>query len=142
MRARVYAYVAGALLLLLGTLGFLTTGFSGFVEADSGDVLLGLRLNPTLNLVHLALGAAWLWAGASEEPLAGAATGLVGAVLVALGVGGLWLTGRPDLNVLAVNRLDNLVHVLVGGLGVLAVLSRGSLRAGARSPRQARETER
>lgn len=121
MRTRVCAYAAGSLLLLLGTVGFVVTGFSGLFETHSEHVLLGLRLNPALNLVHLALGSAWLRAGASAPGTTRAATGLVAALVLLLGLLGLWLTGRPDLNVLAVNTAAAAVHLTAGGLGLLAM---------------------
>lgn len=119
VRTRVYARTAGVLLLVLGTAGFVVTGFSGFWEADSGNVLLGLRLNPALNLVHLAAGAALLRAGAGGAATARTATGVVGILVLGLGLTGLWLTDRPDLNVLAVNTTAVVLHLTVGTLALV-----------------------
>jgi Domain of unknown function (DUF4383) len=53
---RVAALLLGAGYVVIGVLGFIATGFTGFV-ADTDDALLGFDLNIFHNIVHLAIGA-------------------------------------------------------------------------------------
>ena len=121
------------LLLLLGALGFvpgITSDYADlrFAGPGSGARLLGLfQVSVVHNLVHLALGLAGL---ALARSVAGARLFLVGAGAVYLA---LWLTGlavdrRDAANVLAVNRADAWLHLLLGAamlvLGLLATRRR------------------
>jgi hypothetical protein len=54
------ALAIGVVYTLVGVVGFIITGFSGFVE-PSGDLLLGIfEINPLHNIVHLIIGVAGL----------------------------------------------------------------------------------
>jgi hypothetical protein len=88
--ARLYAAVAGALLLVLGILGF-------FYDASFGDLdsyeeaLGGLRVNGWLNLLYLATGALGLLvAGASSRGYS-LAIGFLYTALAIVGWGSGWL---------------------------------------------------
>jgi Domain of unknown function (DUF4383) len=82
--ARLYAALAGALLLVLGVLGFFYT--ASFGELDSYEEALGaVQVNGWLNLLYVATGAIGLLvAGASSRAFALAA----GFLYVALGIAG------------------------------------------------------
>lgn len=120
MVARVVAVGLGVLYLALGTFGFLWTGFEAWVEPDTDAFVLVFRLNPSHNLVHLAIGAALVVAGAGRAGTARSVVALVGAAYLAVGVAGFWVTGAPDWNVLALNTADNLLHVATGVVALLA----------------------
>ncbi len=102
----------GALLVLWGIAGFFVTGFSDFA-GQSGTWVLGLRVNPLQNTLHVVFGAALLLAFPRLKALSG--TGLLVALLclVTFGFG----TARYDdqvVNFLNVNSGSNAVHLLAG----------------------------
>jgi len=113
---RLSALVAGAIFTAVGVAGFLVTGIDGFAE-DYGEPLLGLRVNPLHNLLHLGTGAVALLFARST-----AGAGLFG-VLLAGGYGlvfvyGLKAVGHPRADVLALNWADNVAHLIAALAGV------------------------
>jgi hypothetical protein len=109
MQARRFAQVFGAVYVVVGFLGFVVTGFSQFA-ATSGDKLILFGVNPLHNLVHVAVGAAWLAASRTETG-ARVVSALIGAVYLVVGVVGLFLVdGSSELNILNLNQPDNLLH--------------------------------
>jgi hypothetical protein len=109
MQARRFAQVFGAVYVVVGLLGFVVTGFSQFA-ATSGDKLILFGVNPLHNLVHVAVGAAWLAASRTETG-ARVVSALIGAVYLVVGVVGLFLVGgSSELNILNLNQPDNLLH--------------------------------
>ncbi|AYF27905.1 hypothetical protein CSH63_10725 [Micromonospora tulbaghiae] len=117
------------LLLLLGALGFVpgvTSDYADlrFAGPGSGARLLGVfQVSAVHNLVHLVLGVAGL---VLARTVAGARAFLVGAgaVYLALWLYGLAVDRRDAANVLAVNRADSWLHLLLGvamlALGLVA----------------------
>jgi Domain of unknown function (DUF4383) len=127
MQARRFAQVFGAVYMVVGLLGFVVTGFSQFA-ATSGDKLILFGVNPLHNLVHVAVGAAWLAASRSESS-ARVVSALIGAVYLVVGVVGLFLVGgSSELNILNLNQPDNLLHFASALAGLYFGL------AGRRSP--------
>lgn len=92
--ARLYAPVAGAVLLLLGVLGFFyTASFDGL--GDYEEALGALQVNGWLNLFYVAVGALGLLvAGVSSRTY----SLLVGLLFTALAIVG-WGTGWLNLAV-------------------------------------------
>src|SRR5882762_4002143 len=85
--ARLYAALAGALLFVLGIVGFFY-GSSFGAPGEVAEALAGLRVNAWLNLLYAALGAlGLLLAGSASRAYALGA----GALLTVLGVWGLAL---------------------------------------------------
>jgi len=116
--ARLYAAAAGALLFVLGIVGF----FYGSDFGAPGEVahaLAGLRVNAWLNLLYAALGALGLLlagGGGSRAYAFGA-----GAVLTALGVWGLALDpGAAILGFLPAAGTNEALALVLGLLGLLA----------------------
>ncbi len=117
------------LLLLLGALGFVpgvTSDYADlrFAGPGSGARLFGVfQVSAVHNLVHLVLGVAGL---VLARTVAGARAFLVGAgaVYLVLWLAGLAIDGRDAANVLAVNRADSWLHLLLGAamlaLGLVA----------------------
>ncbi|MFJ5988972.1 DUF4383 domain-containing protein [Lentzea sp. NPDC092896] len=102
----------GALLVLWGVAGFFVTGLSSFA-GESETWILGLRVNPLQNVIHLVFGAALLLAVPRLKALSG--TGLLVAVafLVLFGLG---LARYDDevVNFLNVNPGSNALHLFAG----------------------------
>ncbi|HEU5254086.1 MAG TPA: DUF4383 domain-containing protein [Solirubrobacterales bacterium] len=119
--ARLYACVAGPVLLLLGVVGFFYT--ASFGDLDSYEEALGaLQVNGWLNVLYLATGAIGvLVAGVSSRPYSLAVGGLYLALAI-VGWGSEWL------------------NLLVGLLGLAAAW--GTPRGESRRPRARRETPR
>lgn len=109
------ALVLGAVYLLVGVVGwFVTDRFTG---QDEDALLLGLHLNGTHNVVHLALGVGFLGASTRAD-WARAVNTVFGAVLVLVGLVGL--TGVLDtlLNVEDAAAFDNYVHLATGAVAL------------------------
>ena len=106
------AISTGALLALWGIAGFFVTGFSSFA-GESDTWVLGLRVNPLQNTLHLVFGAALLLAAPRLKALSG--VGLLTAVLF-LVVFGLGLARYDDqvVNFLNVNPGSNGLHLFAG----------------------------
>jgi hypothetical protein len=115
--ARLYATAAGALLLVVGILGFFYSasfGSPGTVEGALGI----LRVNGWLNALHIATGALGLQAaGYASRPYALA----IGALYTVLGVWGLALgSGEAVLGFLPAAGGDEALHLALGVLGLAA----------------------
>ena len=108
-RNRALAYGLGAVYLLVGAVGFAITGGTGFASTH-GEHLLGIfEVNPLHNVVHLLVGALLVLAARNGERAAASVNTLVGAVYLAVGVLGL-VVGDSDLNILALNPADHVLH--------------------------------
>ena len=129
--ARLYAALAGALLFVLGIVGF----FYGASFGSPGEVahaLAGLRVNAWLNLLYAALGAlGLLLAGTSSRAYALGA----GALLTALGVWGLALDpGGAILGFLPAAGANEALALVLGLLGLLAAAGTPRHRSAGPSP--------
>ena len=137
--AQWYCLLAGAVLLLVGLLGFLVNADfsvgnvpSGTVE---GDTLLGFEVNGWHNVVHLASGLVLL-AAANTRPTAKAVAltfGLVYGLVAIIGI----IDGRDVLGLIPVNAPDHLLHVGLAALGIIAALvskSRKTTHTGVHNP--------
>jgi hypothetical protein len=128
---RLIATVFGAVYLLVGLLGFAVTSGIGFF-ATEGNNLIIFEVNPLHNVIHLAIGAALLYAGLKNTATARAVNAAVGAVYLLVGVVGLFLLSSP-LNIIALNGADNVLHlasaVLLLGVGLSLDKSPAAARA-------------
>ncbi len=120
----------GAVYVVVGLLGFLVTGFSGFAEPNTNQHLLGFELNPFHNVGHLLTGMTGLLLG---RTLAGARA--YGWVLVVshiglLAFGLLYANQNTALNFFSFNVPDNVLHVGVILVGLVIAL----MPAGRRRP--------
>ncbi len=106
------AISTGALLALWGVAGFFVTGFGSFA-GESETWVLGLRVNPLQNTIHLVFGAALIVAAPRLKALSG--TALLVAVLF-LVLFGLGLARYDDqvVNFLNVNPGSNALHLFAG----------------------------
>jgi hypothetical protein len=117
---RLIATVFGAVYLLVGLVGFAVTSGVGFFSTE-GSSLIIFEVNPLHNVIHLAIGAALLYAGVKDVQLARTFNTAVGAVYLLVGILGLFLLSSP-LNIIALNGADNVLHlasaVLLLGVGL------------------------
>jgi hypothetical protein len=117
---RLVATVFGAVYLLVGLVGFVVTSGVGFVSTEGANLII-FEINPLHNVVHLAIGAALLYAGVKDVQLARTVNTAVGAVYLLVGILGLFLLNSP-LNIIALNGADNVLHlasaVLLLGVGL------------------------
>ena len=106
------AISTGALLAVWGLVGFFVTGFSSFA-GESDTWVLGLRVNPLQNTIHLVLGVALLLSVPRLKALSNVALLAAALLLVTFGLG----MARYDdqvVNVLNVNPGSNALHLLAG----------------------------
>lgn len=114
--SQTFALVFGIVYLIVGVAGFFVTGFDDFVGRTYGKEVLIFPVNPLHNLIHLAIGAAWIASSARHERsrqanlLIGGVLGLV-TILGALGL----------LHFLAIESFgspDNFLHLTTAALAL------------------------
>ncbi len=116
--AQWYCLLGGLALLLAGIAGFLVESSFRTGDALSRGSLLGFDVNGWHNVVHLASGAVLLaaaakWRTAKRVAIAfGAVYGLVTIIGIA--------DGNDALGLLPVNSADNLLHLALAALGIVA----------------------
>jgi hypothetical protein len=115
--ARLYATVAGALLLAIGILGFFYSASFGSPGAVEGELGV-LRVNGWLSALHIATGALGLLAaGYASRGYALA----IGSLYTVLAVWGLALgPGEAVLGFLPAAGGDEALHLSLGVLGLAA----------------------
>jgi Domain of unknown function (DUF4383) len=120
------AGAVGAVFIIVGLLGFTVSGGHS-IAGHTGGQLLGLfQVNSLHNLVHLAVGAVMVGAAIAGTRAARSANVAIGAVYLALGVVGLFITGDSPLNIVALNGADNGLHLVIGA--VLVAVGMGADR--------------
>jgi hypothetical protein len=124
--ARLYATVIGALLVVLGIVGFFYSasfGSPGPVEAALG----ALRVNAWLNLLHVGAGAlGLLMAGVASRRYAL----WLGAFYTALAIWGFAIGGgEAILGFLPASAGDDALHLALGLLGLAAAAGSSKERA-------------
>lgn len=128
---RLIATVFGAVYLVVGLLGFAVTSGIGFFATEGANLII-FEVNPLHNVIHLAIGAALLYAGLKNAAVARTMNATVGAVYLLVGVLGLFLLSSP-LNIIALNGADNVLHlasaVLLLGVGLSLDKSPATARA-------------
>jgi len=114
---KTYAVVIGIVLTLVGIIGF-------FVKDPAG--LMGLHFNTIHNVIHLATGLIGLGAGlgGGEKGGKGYAKvfGVIYTLVAILGFAGIAYV----VNLLMLNTTYNVIHLVIGLLGLLAGFLGGS----------------
>jgi Domain of unknown function (DUF4383) len=126
--ARLYASLAGALLVILGILGFFYS--ASFGSPGEVEDMLGLfAVNGWLNVIHIALGAI----GLLVAGFAARAYSLwLGFLLVLIGAWG-FVIGNDEaiLGFLPTNFCDDALHLVLGLLGLAAAAGTSRRRVAA-----------
>lgn len=115
--ARLYATLGGAVLVILGIVGFFYSASFGS-PGDVSQMLGAFAVNGWVNVLHILTGVIGLIAAdyASRRYSLG-----IGLLYIVLGFWGFALgSGEAILGFLPVNSGDNLLHLAIGVLGVLA----------------------
>jgi hypothetical protein len=103
----------------------------GFFATEGANLII-FEVNPLHNIIHLAIGAALLYAGLKNVQTARTVNAGVGAVYLLVGILGLFLLSSP-LNIIALNGADNVLHlasaVLLLGVGLSVEKSPVAARA-------------
>lgn len=121
--AQIVGLLFGVTYLLVGLAGFAVTSGVDFAGAE-GERLLGVfEVNPLHNVVHLAVGAALLYGAMAGRNAARAVNATVGATYLLVGIVGLFVTGNEDVNVLAINHADNVLHLGSAALLLVSALT-------------------
>lgn len=116
--ASLYAGLIGAVLVVVGILGFFYS--SSFGDPGEVDAVLGVfDVNAWHNIVHIASGALGLlafMAGLAASRTYALAFGVIYVVVAIWGfvIGG----GESILGFIPVNSEDNVLHVILGVLGI------------------------
>jgi Domain of unknown function (DUF4383) len=131
--ASLYAGLIGAVLLIVGVIGFFYSASFGS-PGDVDGVFGAFDVNAWHNLVHIITGAAGLLAfsaGARASRLYALAFGAIYIVIAIWGfiIGG----GESILGFIPVNTEDNWLHVVLGVLGIGAGLASPEVEPRARA---------
>jgi hypothetical protein len=123
--AQWFAYLIGAILVVVGIIGFLADGSFDTGNGVTGDKLLGLfEVNGIHNLIHIASGA-FLLAVAPKRSTAKAGVLAFGVIYGVVTIIGL-IDGEDVLGLIPVNGLDNVLHIiLTAGALLIASMSPG-----------------
>jgi hypothetical protein len=123
--AQLFAYVVGAVLVLVGIIGFIADSAFDTGSGIDGDKLLGIfEVNGIHNLVHIASGLLLL---ALAPKRASARYGVLafGAVYAIVTIIGL-ADGEDVLGLIPVNPADNVLHIaLTAGALLVGAISSG-----------------
>lgn len=130
--ARIYALVIGATLVIAGIVGFFYSADFTSDEAVHEDVFGVLAVNGWHNVVHIATGMLGLLAVGYA---ARAYALILGIVYIAVAAWGFIIgSGESILSIVPVNLEDNVLHLAIGGLGVVAGLATPAAGAVAAGP--------
>jgi hypothetical protein len=121
--ASLYAGLIGAVLLLTGIIGFFYS--ASFGSPGEVDAVLGiLDVNAWHNLIHVASGALGLLAYRAGARASRTYALAFGAVYIVVAIWGFIIGGGESiLGFIPINDEDNVLHVILGVLGIAAGLA-------------------
>jgi hypothetical protein len=119
--AQLYAALFGAVLLLVGILGFFVDSNFDTGGAIQGDELIIFEVNGIHNLVHIASGLLGLALMGSAAGARAYALGFGAVYLVVTIIG--FIDGETVLNLFPVNTADNFLHLAIALTGIAAGLA-------------------
>jgi uncharacterized protein DUF4383 len=116
--ARLYAGLIGAVLLVAGIIGFFYS--SSFGSPGETDPVFGiLEVNGWHNLVHIASGVLGLLAYSAGSAASRTYALAFGAVYLVVAIWGFVIgDGESILGFIPVNTEDNILHLILGVLGL------------------------
>ncbi len=113
----------GAVYVVVGLVGFLVTGFSGFAEPNTDQHLLGIfEVNPFHNVGHLVTGMTGLLLARTLGGARAYGWLLVVSHIALLAFGLLYANQETPLNFFSFNAADNVLHVGVILFGLVLAL--------------------
>ena len=113
--AQKFARVFGAVYVLVGILGFIPA--VGGSTSQTGNELLGIfGINLLHNVVHIAVGAAFLVGSSSDSAARGISIAIGVVYLLVAVLGFMNLEFMVDL--LAINTADNILHIATAALAL------------------------
>lgn len=122
--AQLYAGLFGAVLLLVGIVGFLVDSSFDVGSSVQGDELIVFEVNGIHNLVHVASGLLGLALMGSAAGARAFALGF-GAVYLIVAIVG-FVDGETVLSLIPVNTADNFLHLAIALTGLAAGLASDS----------------
>lgn len=133
--ARLYALVVGAALLFAGIVGFFYESEFTSQESVRDGVFGILDVNGWHNVVHIATGLLGLVAYSAGAAASRQYAFGLGAVYIVVAIWG-FIVGDGDsiLGIIPVNTEDNILHSLIGLLGIGVGLATGETSARSRAP--------
>jgi len=120
--AQLYSLVFGATLLVAGIAGFLVDSSFGPLGSDvEGSNLILFEVNGIHNIVHLAYGALGLalWRNPASARLFALGFGAVYLLVTVLG----FAMGTNVLGIIPINAADNVLHLTIAAVGLVAGLA-------------------
>jgi hypothetical protein len=119
--AQLYALVFGAVLLVVGILGFISDASFGSGDDVDGSDFIIFEVNGWHNIVHILSGLLGLalWRRADTARLYALAFGATYLVVTVWG----FVTGDQVLWLLPVDAADNVLHLLIAVAGIAAGLA-------------------
>ncbi len=125
---QIVALAFGAVYTLVGIAGFFVS--ETFADQTDNNLLGLFQVNHLHNIVHLLIGVALIAASRRLDTARGANLA-IGATYLVLGVIG-WFIQDTEVNVIALNEADHVLHLLSGAL-LLAVALLADKRARTRA---------
>jgi hypothetical protein len=119
--AQLYALTFGAILLLVGILGFFADSSFGSGSKVNGSDFIIFEVNGWHNIVHIASGLLGLALWRRRDTARAYALGF-GAVYLVVTIWG-FITGDQVLWLIPVDTADNFLHLLIAVAGLAAGLS-------------------
>jgi hypothetical protein len=119
--AQLYALSFGAVLLIVGILGFIADASFGAGSDVQGSDFIIFEVNGWHNLVHILSGALGLAVFRRPDAARAYALGF-GAVYLVVTIWG-FITGDQVLWLIPVDTADNILHLLIAAAGLAAGLS-------------------
>lgn len=127
--ARLYAGVIGAVLLAVGLIGFFYS--ASFGSPGEVDAVFGiLDVNAWHNIIHIASGALGLLAFGAGARASRTYALAFGAVYIVVAIWGFIIGGGDSiLGFIPINDEDNVLHTILGVLGIVAGLASRDVEA-------------
>ena len=124
--AQWYCLLGGAALLLAGIVGFIADATFGTGDSLERGKLIVFDVNGWHNLVHIASGLLLL-AAANAAPAARLTAITFGVVYGIVALIGL-IDGSDVLGIIPINGADNILHLALAALGIVAGLQSRTFR--------------
>jgi len=132
--ASLYAGLIGSVLVVAGVIGFFYS--ASFGSPGSVDAVFGvLDVNAWHNIVHILTGAVGVFAFASGPRAARMYALIFGAIYIVVALWGFIIGGGESiLGFIPINDEDNVLHTVLGLLGVGAGIASPEVEAGQARP--------